>query len=120
LILGAVRLALNYTNWPDYALGLVVISVPLLIILMITGGRGIGGGDIKLMAACGLFLGWKLTLLAFAIGCILGAIIHLVRMRVSDAGRVLALGPYLAAGVFTAMLWGNQLLSWYLGFFLAK
>ncbi len=115
-LLGAVNLALNLTNWTSYALGLVIISVPLLIILLITGGRGIGGGDVKLMAACGLFLGWKLALLAFGLGCILGAVIHLIRMRVSKAGRVLALGPYLAAGVLIAMLWGERLLSWYLGY----
>ncbi len=56
-------------------------------------------------------------LLAFFAGCILGSIIHLLRMRVSGAGKVLALGPYLAAGVFLSMLWGEQLLSWYLGKF---
>lgn len=117
LVLGVGRLALDYSSWSEYALGFVVVSVPLLLVLLITGGRGIGGGDIKLMAVCGLFLGWKLALLAFALGCILGAVIHLIRMRVSDAGRVLALGPYLAAGIFIAMLWGDQLLSWYFGFF---
>jgi leader peptidase (prepilin peptidase)/N-methyltransferase len=57
------------------------------------------------------------VLLAFFAGCILGSIIHLLRMRVSGAGKVLALGPYLAAGVFLSMLWGEQLLSWYLGKF---
>jgi leader peptidase (prepilin peptidase)/N-methyltransferase len=67
------------------------------------------------MAACGLFLGWKLVLLAFFLGCAVGSVVHLLRMALFKAGRVLALGPYLAVGVFTSLLWGDALLTWYLG-----
>jgi leader peptidase (prepilin peptidase)/N-methyltransferase len=42
-------------------------------VLVITDGRGVGGGDVKLMAVCGLFLGWKLVLFAFFLGCLLGS-----------------------------------------------
>ena len=85
---------------------------------MITKGRGIGGGDIKLMAACGLLLGWKLILLAFLLGCVLGAVLHLLRMKFSKAANLLAMGPYLSVGVLIAALWGEQLINWYLGFYL--
>ena len=81
---------------------------------MISKGRAIGGGDIKLMAAAGLLVGWKQIILAFLLGCILGAIIHLIRMRVSKADHVLAMGPYLSVGIFIAALWGNQWIGWYL------
>lgn len=58
------------------------------------------------MAVCGLLLGWKKIVLAFLIGCIAGSVIHIARMKVSKADHVLAMGPYLAAGVWIALLWG--------------
>ena len=89
----------------------------LAILYYASKGRAIGGGDVKLMAACGLFLGWKLIIIAFLLGCILGAFIHVIRMKVSNEDHVLAMGPYLSAGVFIAAMWGNQMLTWYLGQF---
>lgn len=64
----------------------------------IKGVDAFGGGDIKLMAAAGLFMGYKNVILAFFLGCILGAVIHVIRMKVSGKQRVLAFGPYLCAG----------------------
>lgn len=117
LALGLIRLALDYQNFLSYLIGSLAVSAVLAILYYATGGRAIGGGDVKLMAACGLFLGWKLIILAFALGCVLGAIIHVIRMKVSGEDHVLAMGPYLSAGVLIAALWGNQMLSWYLGQF---
>ena len=118
LVLGLGRVLCDLPNWQLYAIGFVAVSVPLYIILIVTGGRGIGGGDIKLMAACGLFLGWRNILLAFFAACLLGSVIHLSLMAAKKADRTLALGPYLSAGVFLALLWGDAALTWYLGLFL--
>ena len=93
---------------------LFAVSGFLFLLLLITKGRGIGGGDIKLMAATGLLLGWQLNIIAFLLGCIIGSIIHLTMMAVKKVGRELAFGPYLSAGVFLAMIWGEQLVGWYL------
>ena len=41
--------------------------------------------------------------------------LHLIRMKISDADRVLAMGPYLAAGTMIAALWGQDMIAWYLG-----
>ena len=54
---------------------------------------------------------------AFLLGCIIGSVIHLIRMKVSGEGHVLAMGPYLSAGVAVAVLWGNEFLQWYLGLY---
>lgn len=116
-VLGGLRLVLNLPTWRSALLGAVVVSVPLLIILLLSGGRAIGGGDVKLMAAAGFFLGWKLCLTAFGAACILGAVIHIVRMKFFGAGRELALGPYLAAGCGLCLLWGESFLRWYTGMF---
>lgn len=113
LALGLIRVATDYSGWLDYLIGLFSVSAFLAIIYYVTKGRGIGGGDVKLMAACGLVLGWKLIILAFFIGCILGAVIHVARMKISGESHVLAMGPYLSAGVFIAMLWGSRMLDWY-------
>ena len=114
LLLGLVRVITDWTNWVDYLIGFLAVSVFLYLIYIITHGRGIGGGDVKLMAVCGLVLGWKLILLGFFLGCIIGSICHLIRMKISHADHVLAMGPYLSVGVMIADLWGNQMINWYL------
>lgn len=114
LLLGLVRVITDWTNWEDYLIGFLAVSVFLYLIYIITHGRGIGGGDVKLMAVCGLVLGWKLILLGFFLGCIIGSICHLIRMKISHADHVLAMGPYLSVGVMIAALWGSQMINWYL------
>ncbi len=104
----------NWRNYLDFLIGALCVSLFLLILLIVSKGRAIGGGDVKLMAACGLFLGWKLIILSFFIGCIVGSVIHVIRMKVSKEGHVLAMGPYLSIGVGLAALWGNLFLEWYL------
>ena len=116
-VLGLVRVLTDLTNWGEYAVGFFAVSVVLYIIYVLTKGRGIGGGDIKLMAASGLLLGWKCNILAFLLGCIIGSVIHLLRMRFTNAERVLALGPYLSIGIYISALWGTRLIDWYLSLF---
>ena len=55
--------------------------------------------------------------LAFLIGCILGAVIHSIRMKVTKAEHVLAFGPYLCAGLTIAMLFGTNIINWYISMF---
>jgi leader peptidase (prepilin peptidase)/N-methyltransferase len=117
LCLGLVRILTDLSNWPEYAIGFFSISAPLLLLYILTKGRGIGGGDIKLMAASGLLLGYSRNILAFILGCILGSVIHLLRMRISKADHQLALGPYLSVGLFISALYGAQLISWYISLY---
>lgn len=113
LVLGIIRQLIHGISWTSL-LDLLMISGILAIVFVITKGRGIGGGDIKLMAVTGLLLGWQKNLIAFMTGCLYGCVIHIIRMKVSKADHVLALGPYLAAGVATAVLFGTQIITWYL------
>ncbi len=113
--LGVVRIILNPSMFKTSLLGMLVVGGFLLLLLVISGGSAIGGGDVKLMAGAGLFLGLPLNLFAFFVGCIFGSFIHIIRMRFFGAGRDLAMGPYLAVGIGIAFLWGQQLINWYLG-----
>lgn len=123
LALGIIRLALNLIingttgDWLDYVIGFFVVSIPLAVIYYVSKGRAIGGGDVKLMAVAGLFLGWKLALVALITGCLYGSVIHIIRMKISGEGKQLAMGPYLSAGIVTALWFGQYIVEWYSGFF---
>lgn len=112
-ILAIIIFVINIENWIPHVIGFFAISGFLFIIYLCSKGRAIGGGDIKLMAVCGFLLGFKLIILSFILGCIFGSVIHLIRMRISNQDNRLAFGPYLCFGMFLALLFGNQLISWY-------
>ena len=115
LALGLIMTALHYGDWLNHVIGFLAVSVFIYVIILVTKGRGMGGGDMKLMAAAGLMLGWKEIILAFVLGCILGSVIHVIRMRVSKAEHTLAFGPYLSLGILLTVLCGQPILNWYLG-----
>lgn len=117
MILGIIRICLQPAHWKEFVLGFFVVSVFLYIVYIVTKGRGIGGGDVKLMAVAGLLVGWQNIILALTIGCMLGSIIHLMRMKLQGEDSVLAFGPYLAAGIFISMLFGEPIIAWYIGYF---
>lgn len=119
LILGLIRLLTDLQNWSTYCIGFLAVSGFLYLLILVSNGRYMGGGDMKLMAACGLLIGWKKIILAFFLGCILGSVIHLIRMKVSKQGHVLALGPYLAVGIAIAVLYGEPFITWYFNAFIA-
>ena len=116
LLLGVVRLATDFSDWPIYVIGMLSVSLVFLLIHIATGGNGLGMGDVKLVAAAGLLLGWQKMILAVLVGSLSGAVIHMVRMR-RGAGKKLAFGPYLASGIWLAAIVGGQLISAYLSLF---
>ena len=115
-LLGVVQLVADRRNWALYLIGMCSVSLLFLLLWFITHGNGLGMGDVKLMAAAGLLLGWPRILLAMILGSVSGAIIHTIRMR-RGAGRKLAFGPYLSAGIWVAALFGERLIGAYLGLF---
>lgn len=117
-VLGLIHMFSDLSRWWTYVIGLVCVSGVLLLIYLISRRRAIGGGDIKLMAAAGLFLGWKKIILAFFIACVVGTVIHLILMKVQGKGRQLAMGPYLSLGILLSALWGERMIDAYLGLFM--
>lgn len=98
---------------PERILGMCFASLLLLIITLCIPGA-FGGGDIKLMAACGVFLGWKYSLLALGIAVYIGAAygIWMMAMRKADKRSHIAFGPFLCMGMVISVLWGEQILSY--------
>ena len=115
-LLGVVRLVTDLQNWLLYLIGMVSVGLVFLLLHVATGGNGLGMGDVKLVAAAGLLLGWPKMILAILVGSLSGALIHSARMK-RGAGRKLAFGPYLAAGIWLATLVGQPLIDAYLGLF---
>lgn len=113
-ILGIIQIIIDHEHWGNYAAGFFSVSAFLLVLFILTRGQAMGFGDVKLMAATGLLLGWKLNILAFVIGCIVGSVIHLLRMKLQGESHQLAFGPYLAFGVLFSALWGERLIVWYI------
>ena len=77
---------------------------------------GMGGGDIKLMAAIGAITGWKLALLTIFAGSVMGAVAGLTMMAVTGRSRKtrIPFGPFLAAGALISILWGVDIVRAYL------
>lgn len=101
----------------DRIIGFFIISLPFYILLVLTGG--IGGGDIKLMAVTGFLFGWKITLVAAFLGIIFGGIGGIILLSKKDVTKKseIPFGPYLCFGIYLSMLYGTQILQWYLNFF---
>jgi len=83
------------------------------------GKEGMGGGDIKLMAMVGAFLGWKPVLLAIMVASLIGSV---VGGALIAAGRLrrheyLPFGPFLAVGSMIALFFHEPLLNWYWSLF---
>jgi leader peptidase (prepilin peptidase)/N-methyltransferase len=78
--------------------------------------EGMGGGDVKLMAMVGAFLGLKLALLTIFLGSIFGGIVGLVVMRKSSQGMQASVpfGVFLSPAAIACMLWGDRLIAAYL------
>jgi len=103
------------SSWISSILGLVMGGGFFLLIAVVSGG-GMGGGDIKLMGALGIWFGWQLTLLNMLLSFILGAILSMVLLLLKIKGRKEAIpfGPFIALATVITLLYGDQLLDWYL------
>jgi leader peptidase (prepilin peptidase)/N-methyltransferase len=79
-------------------------------------GDAMGGGDVKLMAACGAIFGWKIALLAIILASFIGAIagIGLIALKSLHKDHKIQFGPFLACGLWISVLFGHNLLSLYM------
>jgi leader peptidase (prepilin peptidase)/N-methyltransferase len=72
--------------------------------------ESMGGGDVKLMAMLGAFLGWKMAILIFFLAPFFGAPIG-IYMKYVKKEDIIPYGPYISLASFVAMIWGHKILS---------
>jgi leader peptidase (prepilin peptidase) / N-methyltransferase len=97
-------------------LGSLGIALFFLILIIVTRGRGMGGGDLKLGVLVGLISGWPNMLASLFLGFLTGALasIILIIAKRKTAGQTIPFGPFLILACFVVMFFGNQLFDWYL------
>ena len=85
---------------------------------LITGKEGMGYGDFKLLAALGAWLGWTMLPLIILISAVVGAVtgVLMIALKQHERSVPIPFGPYLAAAGWIAMLWGKQIVNWYLDY----
>src|SRR3989339_597458 len=88
---------------------------------VVSRGRWIGGGDIRLGLLMGFALGWPYILVAIFLAYFMGAIISvgLVAGGKKKWGSKIPLGIFLSTAAIITLFWGDEILNWYLGFILA-
>lgn len=75
--------------------------------------EAMGGGDVKLLAMIGAFLGWQLVALTIFISALSGSIAGII-IKLKREESYIPYGPYLALGAVISLLWGRELINWYL------
>ena len=111
-------------TWTASAFGILLGGGLLLGIAwgyrLITGKDGMGGGDIKLLAMIGAFLGWQGVLFTIMCASFIGTVIGLALMIRAGKGMKLAIpfGPFLASGAIFYLFFGPAVINWYLHDFL--
>ena len=105
-------------TWVDSLIGILVGGGIFFVIIALSRG-GMGGGDMKLAAMVGAFLGWKLTLLALFLGVFLGGFVAAVLLLGGLRKRKdpIPFGPFVSLGAAVSLFWGEGVLRWYLAGF---
>lgn len=100
-------------------IGILVGFFFFFAIVYLTGGRGMGFGDVKLGAALGVLFGWPDILFLIMISFILGAIvgIYVMFFKGKTLKSHLPFGPFLILGGAVIFFWGASLLGWYFSLF---
>jgi prepilin signal peptidase PulO-like enzyme (type II secretory pathway) len=93
------------------------IGFAIFFLIAIISGGGMGWGDVKLAALIGLAIGFPMVFLSLIIGVILGGImaVALVIAKKRKRRQTIPFGPFLALAAMITLLWGSNILSWYLG-----
>lgn len=95
------------------------LGFAFFFIVFLINPRGMGMGDIKMACLIGLVTGYPLVIVALLIGILIGGLVAIVYLLIFKRGRkdVIPYGTFLAIGPMVTLLWGNEILDWYLGFF---
>ena len=123
IAVGFVLGSLAGPGWLDSLLGIAAGGGVLFGVgeayYRIRGEEGLGMGDVKMLAMVGAFLGWKLALVTLVLSSLVGSVCGVGLMIVRREGLKYALpfGTFLAVAALVSAVAGDDLISWYLGFY---
>lgn len=115
LVLFGVVLALGWSISPSGRLVHLVSGIAaggfFLLIWLMTKGRGLGFGDVKLAFVLGFLLGYPFTIIALYVAFLTGALVGVILMIIHKAGMKsrIAFGPFLIVGAVSAYVWGDRI-----------
>ena len=124
ILIGVViSLLLPQLSFKDSIIGVLLGGGSLYVVAsvyhIITKREGMGGGDIKLLAMIGAFIGWKGVLFTILCSSLIGSIVGVTLMFISsntDSKYAVPFGPFLSLGAIIYVLVGEALINWYIGF----
>jgi len=95
------------------------IGFVLFLLVAIVSRGGMGFGDVKLAALIGLATGFPLVIVALLMGIILGGLVAVILLgfKIRKRKEAIPFGPFLAVAAVVTLLWGSDILNWYLGIF---
>ena len=82
--------------------------------------EAMGLGDVKMMFMVGGYLGWRLTILTMFLGVLSGSLIGIGWMAIErrfDSRKLLPFGVFLGVGALASLLFGSEIVEWYVGQF---
>lgn len=106
--------------WLNHLAGALIGFLLIGLIILLTKGRGMGIGDLKLIASLGVIFGWPDTVFLLAFGFIIGALfsVYLLAQRKKGMKDSVPFGPFLVLGAAVLVFFGNAILSRYFGIFI--
>jgi leader peptidase (prepilin peptidase)/N-methyltransferase len=123
IVIGLIASAVLPPGFTDAIIGAIVGGGVLWLIgeayYRYSGHEGLGGGDVKMLAMIGAFLGWKLVLVTLVLSSFAGSIVGLGVIVMKRGGMKYALpyGTFLALGALIASLVGDRIVNWYVSFY---
>jgi leader peptidase (prepilin peptidase)/N-methyltransferase len=115
----SVSFFLGHVTWLDSLIGIISGGGALFLVgfvyKLLTGREGMGGGDVKLLAMIGAWMGWMSLPFIVLISSLTGAVIGLAVILLSGKGlRVrIPFGPFLSLGALLYFFFGTELTTWY-------
>jgi len=104
----------RYSGFQNLMTG-TLTSASFFLLFLITRGRGMGLGDVKLAFLMGFLLGWPKIIVAiylsFLTGALVGVILILIKKK--KFGQTIPFGPFLVLGTLIAQFWGEQIMAWW-------
>ncbi len=114
-------LSIPFTNLflLEHIIGFFIVSIPLYMMTILIPDC-FGGGDIKLIAVCGLFIGWKYLLIGMVIAIMLAGMYasYLLIRQKAKVYEHMAFAPYICLGVLFVLFYGEQLSNYYFYIFI--